>query len=340
MANLGTINPNLDLIKKDEFYLFYEMMVSALKTDNVKEGINKSLYMLKTFLNSSNVILFTQKDSGDYAYKVSDIIDYDMIHSVNCIVNKTKPLIERNKHLHLDLDLSERLKNVFLLSIKIEEYNCILAIVNNNKKDLEPHFWDRVNDTMRVILKRSASYEKNTKAISTDLLTGLDNRNSYEIRKSKINEADGDLIVAVFDLFSLKAINDNYSHSKGDEYIKAAAEVLKKYWPKQNKSYSDNHGDLYYDTGHCVYRYGGDEFVLLTTKEDLKLASIKAQLAAEEARMIDLHVDEPVIVGLNYGIAKHKPGDKYKTTFNIADEAMQEDKKKMYIKHNLERRKA
>ena len=33
---------------------------------------------------------------------------------------------------------------------------------------------------MQIILKRAETYEKNTLAINTDLLTGLDNRNSYE----------------------------------------------------------------------------------------------------------------------------------------------------------------
>ena len=342
MSNIDISAPriDLDLIQKDEFYLFYEMMIKALETDDVKEGINKSLYFLRKFLNSGTIVLFSQQENGEYIYKVNDTIGSDVTLTVNRIVNKVKPLLENKKELDLNLDLNEDLKDLMLFHMNVEDNNCVLAIVNNDKsKNLDPQFWIRLKNTMKVIIKRAASYERNMKAVTTDLLTGLDNRDSYEMRKANIDEADGNLLVAVFDLFSLKYVNDNFSHEKGDVYIKAAADILKKYWPKQTKIYSDEIGELYKDTGHCVYRYGGDEFVLLTTTDDLKLAEAKAQLAAEEAKIIDFGVESPITPGLNYGIAKHNPGDSFKDTFVRADEAMQEDKRNMYLKYKVDRRK-
>lgn len=342
MSNIDISSPriDLDLIQRDEFYLFYEMMIKALETDDVKEGINKSLYFLRKFLNSGTIVLFNQQENGEYIYKVNDTIGSDVTLTVNCIVNKVKPLLESKKELDLNLDLNEDLKDLMLFHMNVEDNNCVLAIVNNDKsKNLDPQFWIRLKNTMKVIIKRAASYERNMKAVTTDLLTGLDNRDSYEMRKANIDEADDNLLVAVFDLFSLKYVNDNFSHEKGDVYIKAVADILKKYWPKQTKTYSDEIGELYKDTGHCVYRYGGDEFVLLTTIDDLKLAEAKAQLAAEEAKIIDFGVETPITPGINYGIAKHNPGESFKETFVRADEAMQEDKRNMYLKYNVERRK-
>jgi len=344
MAKEHILAPEIGLIKSDEFYLFYEMMMQSLKTDDVKEGINQSLFMLKTYLKSGNIALFSKNKDGIYVFKLSDSQMSELVQPVGCILNKTHPLIEQQGKFNLDLNLSERLKNVMFLHVGIGSKNnnddIIVAIINNNKeKDLEPQFWERVKDTMQIILKRAASYERNTKAVTTDLLTGLDNRNSYEMRLRSINEEDNNLVLAIFDLFRLKYVNDNYSHEKGDTYIKEAAKILNKYWPKEKVKTNDDGTETAIKTGHCVYRVGGDEFVLLTNVESMQLATIKCGLAKKEADMIDLNVGEGLPLGINYGITKHNPGESIKETFTRADGMMQAEKTAMYKQYKLERRR-
>ena len=77
----------------------------------------------------------------------------------------------------------------------------------------------------------------------------------------------------------------------------------------------------------------------MTTKEKIGLARIKANLAAEEVGMINLEIDEKPVIGLNYGLIMHNREDSIKKTYKGADEIMSEDKHKMYVKNNLERRK-
>lgn len=339
------LDPEIELLKSDEFYLFYEMMMQSLKTDDVKEGLNKSLSMLRSYLKSGNVFLYKKNKEGNYVFRVSDSKNTELVVPTSCIINKTKPLLEQKGIFNLDLNLSDRLKNMMLIHVNVdnnqtENYECIIAIINNNNLlSLEPQFWNRLRDTFLVILKRAASYERNVKAITTDLLTGLDNRNSYEMRIQQLNENDKNLIVGVFDLFRLKYINDNFTHNIGDEYIKKAADILGKYWPKRKTIFKEDDSEEFLDTGHCVYRVGGDEFVLLTTIENEHLAQIKASLARDESIMIDLGLGSNMPIGLNFGLVRHNPGDPYKTTLMRADEIMQKDKDKMYIKNNLDRRR-
>ena len=344
MLEENILDPELSLIKTDEFYLFYEMMMQSLRTDDVKEGISKSLAMLRTFLNSGNIAVYRKNDEGVYMYKMADSKMTDLIQSVSCIINKTYPLIKQKKIFNLDLNIG-RLNNMMLLHMGIGNHNnkkdeCIVAVINNDKeKNLEPQFWERAKDTMQIILKRAASYERNTKAVTTDLLTGLDNRNSYEMRMQSINEDDDNLVLAIFDLFRLKFVNDNYTHAVGDIYIKSVGKILNKYWPKQKIIMNDDGTETFIETGHSVYRYGGDEFVLLTTAEDLQLTTIKAGLASDEGNMIDLNVGTSLPIGVNYGVVQHMAGAPIKETFIRADEIMHEDKNKMYIKYNLSRRR-
>ena len=94
-----------------------------------------------------------------------------------------------------------------------------------------------------------------------DRLTGLLNRHSY-YRKIEAQFRDKDrLKITAFimiDLDNLKYVNDTYGHDFGDDYIKTAAKVLKKF---------QNHGGI-------VARISGDEFNVclpgFSTKDEVR----------------------------------------------------------------------
>lgn len=88
--------------------------------------------------------------------------------------------------------------------------------------------------------KYAAIYEE---LAITDSLTGLYNRNAYQIDTKKIEELNGFLILT-FDLNDLKICNDTKGHAEGDRYIITAAKMIER---------------LLTPYGRC-YRIGGDEF--------------------------------------------------------------------------------
>ena len=326
----------------DLYHLFYEMMMCSLKTDDVKQGLNKSLYMLRLYLNSGNVAIYRKNKNGIYVFKNSDSNMGELVQSVGYVINKAKPLIEQKNILNFELNISDELQNMMSIYSNIDSNSSndfIIVILNNEKtKEIENQFWNELKDTLNVILKRAITYEKNVNAMTMDLLTGLDNRNAYEMRINELNENDSNLIVGIFDLFRLKYINDNYTHDKGDLYIKEVAKILNKYWPKQIVYTKDDGTEEIIETGHSLYRIGGDEFLLLTTKEKLPVTCLKANLAKDESAMINLNVGCDLPIGINYGIVKHNPCDSYKQTFIRADEIMKEDKTNIYKKYKLDRR--
>ena len=330
---------DLDFNMKDEYYLFYEMMIQCLNTDNVLEGINKSLYLLRLCLKSGSVVLYEKNDNGVYTHKVCDVSSNNNdIQTSSYFVNKTSSLIEKKGIFNLDLNLSEEFKNMLCVHFNTQQKNYILSLNNFcTNLDLDHDFWQKLQDTFRIIMKRAESYQRNIHAISYDLLTGLENRNAYEIKIQNLDEKK-EFVYGIFDLFRLKYINDNYSHALGDLYIKEAAKILNKYWPKSTSS-TNNDSKKLIETGHNLYRIGGDEFVLMTTEDGLDFSSIKARLAAEEVSMIDLGIEEKPIIGLNIGIVTHNPNDSIKQTYQEADYLMNEDKTLMYRKYGLERRR-
>ena len=334
---------NAETLQNDEFFLFYEMMMLSLKTDDVKEGLNQSLFLVKLGMNCESVFLHRKNEEGRYKYYDSNVGMFGKIEdkdrsAITCLVNKTSALAEAKGDLNLQLDFSEDLRDVRMIHIKTDDHDYILTLKNLDKSlHFTPDFYGRLNNTLHVIFKRLESYEKNTLAMSVDLLTGLENRNSYEKKLDDIYDNDEELTYVLFDLFRLKYINDTFNHSTGDKYIAGAAKVLDKYWPRTIKGVVDGKV-VDVETGNYLYRIGGDEFVLIT-RDRPESARLSALLAAEEVKMLNLDLDANIPVGLNFGVVKHKVGESIKDAYDEADELMQMNKKEMYQTTGLERRR-
>ncbi|MBQ3308143.1 MAG: GGDEF domain-containing protein [Bacilli bacterium] len=324
-------------MNQNEYYLFYEMMMQALKTDDVINGMNQSLRILKDFLGSGNIILHKKNENGKYVNDVCDATMSIPMNEMNELVNNTASITESRGAFHIDLSIASHLKGLSFIYIKTEETDYILSINNPNPYlRLEDDFWKKLIDTMQIILKRAESYEKNTKASSIDLLTELQNRNSYERKIQSLNDTDN-YVYGIFDLFRLKYINDNYSHALGDSYIRETAKILKKYWPEYTIETVEGK-EKKIPTGHNLYRIGGDEFVLITSKDNIDLVNLKARLAAEEVSMMDLGVKD-LPIGLNHGVVNHRKEDVVKKTYINADQLLSNDKRDMYVRYGLDRRR-
>lgn len=101
---------------------------------------------------------------------------------------------------------------------------------------------------LRDVTDNRLLIEKLQKNAGEDVLTGLANRFSFELDKERFDKSENLPLAIIFgDLDGLKAVNDTYGHSQGDEYLKAITDVLNKCRP-QNAA---------------LYRVGGDEFIML-----------------------------------------------------------------------------
>ena len=87
--------------------------------------------------------------------------------------------------------------------------------------------------------------------ISTDPLTGLNNRNRFETYIlslfSNVDQAD-DVYLLMMDADGFKQINDRYGHVEGDHALQVISTALE---------------DVCSPSGGFIARYGGDEFVVL-----------------------------------------------------------------------------
>ncbi len=115
-----------------------------------------------------------------------------------------------------------------------------------------------------------------------DPLTGLGNRRALdgEVNALGVREAADRpaLSIIVCDLDRFKQINDRYGHGRGDEVIRAAAELIRGYFRSADQ----------------VFRYGGEEFVIIchgaALQDATRLAEGLRRRVAEKLRFDELRV--------------------------------------------------
>ena len=122
--------------------------------------------------------------------------------------------------------------------------------------------------------------------------------------------------VAVFDINSLKEINDTHGHEWGDTIIRGAAEAI-----------SGAFG------AEFTYRIGGDEFAVVL--EDVEPERMEGQMDEVDAgveRFNARHAAEDVTLAVSKGMAAYRPGEDsgYRAVFARADRTMYERKKAYY----------
>ncbi len=148
-----------------------------------------------------------------------------------------------------------------------------------------------------------------------DPLTGVKNKHAYVeveigfdglIHDKKISN----FALLLFDLNDLKKINDLYGHDKGDIYIKKSCEMIKQYFPNT-----------------IIYRYGGDEFVVILQG---KIYDQRFKLIQEFNHAVENNIgkDEPVIAVGFSDFLKDKDNT-LRTVFLRADERMYGRKRRL-----------
>lgn len=152
------------------------------------------------------------------------------------------------------------------------------------------------------------------KLSETDLLTGLRNRNSFEL-DCKTIQADGDCPGCIYaDVNGLHELNNEKGHAAGDEMLKTVALSIKKEF---GAPYS--------------YRIGGDEFVAFVYDLDVDSLTTKLSEIKEDLINQGYHV--------SFGLAK--PESEYEELEMVlkrAEQNMYLEKKSYYATHTSMRK--
>ena len=258
----------------DHYFVGYSILTKGLNQKNFYDGISKSLFIIKLFTSSSDVILYKLKDDGVYYHfnnsnKLSQNIDY-----VNRIINYKELNINNQEYLKIQ---NGNINKLVVIPISYDNHNYSLVLLDSIIDDNQLKILIGVlKKTLTIILSKMDMYQDIRKKGEKDALTGLDNRLVYNsVIEYLKNNANQPFSFAILDLFRLKYVNDHLGYAYGDMYIKECAEIIKSYFPKYHLS-KDNNGNITkIKTGDQVFRIGGDEFAVISTeKSQYELSNI------------------------------------------------------------------
>ncbi|MGN1100624.1 MAG: GGDEF domain-containing protein [Huintestinicola sp.] len=136
-----------------------------------------------------------------------------------------------------------------------------------------------------------------------DGLTKISNRRSLDSYLEKLLEEDSTFSFVLLDVDNFKSINDTYGHQEGDTSLISIAEILK---------------DIF---GEHVFRYGGDEFAVISFEN--------AEVTAEKMALVNRRLKErntEYLLQTCSGVYYNEQEDDERRIFERADSALYEAK--------------
>lgn len=173
---------------------------------------------------------------------------------------------------------------------------------------------------LKIKLKEKENERKRAELKSSmDALTGLGNRyllekDAYELIEHAVRKNQR-IAIGVIDVDSFKQHNDTYGHIQGDKCLREVAEVLKRVVDGTGK----------------VYRFGGDEFVLLfesgeKDKIELLAKCIQEEIHKKKIANINSGLLPELTVSQGYSCFIPKEGEDRERLMEHADRALYEVK--------------
>lgn len=163
-------------------------------------------------------------------------------------------------------------------------------------------------------LRNALAYRQAVEMAMRDPLTGAFNRRALddaldrEVELARRQHLPMSLIVIDIDHF--KKINDEHGHAFGDDILVAVSRAIEN---------AIRRCDL-------LFRFGGEEFVVLASHANDKGAMLLAERVRESVAAIKMVHGQDVQVTVSAGVADLRAGDDGRTLFGRADDALYEAK--------------
>lgn len=168
----------------------------------------------------------------------------------------------------------------------------------------------------QTLVERQAEELYLREVVTQDALTGLYNRQKLLEEVSSRLQDQIPFTLCFLDLDGLKEVNDRFGHDQGDQYLLTVTGELSKLCRRN----SDH-----------IFRYGGDEFVVLF--QNLTPESAAERVASLNAMLTQRNADSsfPYHMSVSYGIVES-------SGYSEADALLAEADAKMYLQKREKRR--
>ncbi len=280
-------------LKTSDGSFFAELCVDV-RAAEIHDMINKHVMSILIPIVAIGVlfmimfVLWTQKNVISPIHKLEKSVSGFTANSRDDAAAGT--LVMKSPDIHTNNELESLADATVNMAVDIREY---VTELDTARREAE---------RLRSVAAKMAELAKK------DSLTGVKNKTAYDLATSEIS---GEYGIAMVDLNGLKQINDDYGHDKGDIAIKKICSTICGVFAHSP-----------------VYRFGGDEFVVLLTGKDLdNIGMLSEKFYENLAGLEGTEPWEKVTGALGYAVSDGTMT--YEEVFEQADKEMYEAKTRM-----------
>ncbi|MDO9422910.1 MAG: GGDEF domain-containing protein [Methylobacter sp.] len=256
-------------------------------------------------------------DNYDLSSALQTTLKFTELIAIFCskIANKIphSAYVYSNKEFDLEVKSGVFTRHSCNYALKVEQQQLgELKLMNNHKfSDADLQLLEAMLCCLIYPLRNATLFHQALKMAYTDPLTQANNRSSFndsinrEISLAARNAKKLSLIF--FDIDYFKAVNDTYGHDCGDITLASSAK-----WIKESLRDSD-----------IIFRYGGEEFVILLSDTDTNGAELLAErIRASIERHTIAYGMNTIKITASLGVSTLRDNDTRESFIKRADEAM------------------
>ncbi|MDH5471765.1 MAG: GGDEF domain-containing protein [Gammaproteobacteria bacterium] len=202
-------------------------------------------------------------------------------------------------------------------NLKIDDHDLGSLVVFRGRKfsGSELTLFENLLCSILYPLKNSIQFHSAVLSARYDVLTGVNNRSSFDVsldREISLSKRNSQaLSLLVIDIDHFKSVNDNYGHAAGDEVLKVVAGRIQASMRKSD----------------LLFRYGGEEFVAILNNSDCDEAREVAERVLDTVRNnVVEYQGQALSVSVSIGLTCLIQADTRESVFDRADNALYEAK--------------
>lgn len=342
-----TYNDMLYTLKErsDNIYSVVENEFNTLTFEEIddREDIDKELYLkdkqLLEYIKDSTGVMYlytaTKTKDGNFIYVLDGLSSEspDFRYPGDLIEKETIPELElayENKIVYPEDIKSTSWGKIFVSYYPIHKDNEVIGVIGiefdaqhqydtfRSLRIMTPIIggvFALVAIIFAVYLFRRISNPFYRDFANTDYLTGIQNRNAFELymRNLQAKETYHHFGFISIDLNNLKMINDTLGHQAGDKYIRNCADLLKKF-----------------ESEECIlYRIGGDEFAFIVINTDIQKITELRKNIIKSVNLYNLSTEMQISIAVGEAVFEAEIDEDLSATLKRADKDMYDNKKVM-----------
>lgn len=178
----------------------------------------------------------------------------------------------------------------------------------------ETDLLERLLSLLIYPLRNALLYHKAIAQAHRDPLTQIGNRAAFDQALAKqissFERHDTNFSLMVLDIDYFKKVNDTFGHIAGDQVLKSVATTIK-------------------NTLRCsdeVFRYGGEEFVVLLANTQQGGAKFIAERIRKSIEELNVELNKTISVTVSIGVSSSEKNNDVSKTLELADKALYQAK--------------